>query len=493
MRDAVTDLSTCSTRLGRPGAARLTLVLAAAIVALVVVLMVVILNPPTELETSAEGPKYEPADSELAGGGEDEPQSAEGTAAPPVAGAGALRQPTIRFPRTAVNVSAEQLQEEAQRVVASLREDYPETAQALHVAALFASQTRHTSEAEQLWTKCIELDPQQVAYYVNLAAIAMDRGKSQLAADTMQRAVDVGLSNPDVQHHRAVALTKLGRCEEAEEAIQKALAVHPREAAYWMVLGQAQLKLRKAAEAEASLKKSLDLGGGSQALYYALANALANQQKQEEAAKYRALFQQLKDAAGPMDDKQQRYQVLSRAEALRTAMTVMCEAATLYDRTNNSLESERLLMRAVALDPSNPTPYTLLAGLYSRSGMLPETRVVQERLIELTPWNLLNYLVLAKICVELHEPQAAEAALKQALAIQPESLEVIASLAQFYLEQGRLGHARWYATQAVRRQPSSEGYQLLAQICQAMGAEQDAQQALAQAESLRPAGQKPPQ
>ena len=91
----------------------------------------------------------------------------------------------------------------------------------------------------------------------------------------------------------------------------------------------------------------------------------------------------------------------------------------------------------------------------------------------------------------MNEPEAAEAALKMALAVQPHAIEAYATLAQFYLEQGKTGPARWYAQEAIRRQPSAEGYQFLAAICKAMGDEASANAALAEAQSFRPAGPQP--
>jgi uncharacterized protein HemY len=79
----------------------------------------------------------------------------------------------------------------------------------------------------------------------------------------------------------AVALAHLGRCDEAEDAIKKALADYPESPAYWLVLGQSQLKLEKWAEAETSLKKAIALGSRSADAYFALSSACARQGKQE--------------------------------------------------------------------------------------------------------------------------------------------------------------------------------------------------------------------
>lgn len=391
----------------------------------------------------------------------------------------------ITLPTVPVAATVEQLREEAQRAADELRERFPGLPDALHVAALFHALVRETEKAEKLWHQCIRLDPKRAAYYVNLAAIAMDRGDSRLAEKTLREAMRAGCSSVDVDHHLGLCLTSQGRCDEAEQVLQKALAQYPRSGACWTALGEAQLKLGKAAEAETSLRKALALGSRSASVYFALANACARQGKNQQAAEYRKTFEELKTAQ-PLD-KQQRFQVLSAAEARRNAVTILREAAAVHLRQENSLASEALLLRAIALDPADPETCRALAAIYQGAGMLAEERVVRQRLVEIEPHNPANYLHLAKVCAESGDPESAEAVLKLALAIRPQWVEGYASLAQFCLQIGKARHARWFAQEVLRRQPSREGYEFLATTCRALGDELGAQEAEALAQKF-PAG-----
>lgn len=399
-------------------------------------------------------------------------------------------QPTVRLAASPVPATAEQLQQEAREVAETLRSRFPEMPEALHVVAMLAAQLRQSNQAEELWKKCIALSPQREAYYVNLAAIAMDRGNSELAAQTLQQALDAGCASSAVRHHLAIALSNLGRCAEAEGMIQKALADEPQSPGYWLVLGEAQLKLGKAAEAETSLRKAIDLGVQSPAAYFALGNACARQGKNEEAAKFREQFAKLK-ASQPLDP-QQRYQVLSTAEARRAAVTTLCEAATVHSWQKDFLEAERLLLRAIALDPAHADSCRALAALYRAAKMPAEERVVWQRLVEIEPHNFSNYLRLAKVCDQLGDAASAEATLKLATAIWPAAADPYAMLAQFYLQGGKAPQARWYAQEAVRREPSAEGYRFVASTCRLLGDTAAAEAALAKARKLESNRPKPP-
>lgn len=399
-------------------------------------------------------------------------------------------RPTILLAATEAPGTAEQFQEEARGVASQLRLRCPDRAEALHVVALLHSQLRQTSEAEKLWRQCIALSPKHEGYYVNLAAIAMDRGDSELAAKTLQQAIAAGGSSLDVYHHLAMALSNLGRCEEAESTIRKALAAHPQSAACWLVLGQAQLKLGKAAEAEASLRKAVEFGSRSASIYYELGNACARQGKDEEAAKYRKLFTELK-ATQPLAP-QQRYQVLSTAEARRTAVAVLCEAATVHAWQKDTLEAERLLLRAIALDPTNAGTCRTLAALFQEAGLAAEEQAVRRRLLEIEPHHLVNYLNLAQVSAQLGDNESAEAALKAAIAERPGAIDAYVTLAQFYLQTGKAQHARWYAQEAVRRAPTAEHYRLLGSTCRLVGDAAAATAAFAAARKLAPGGGEPP-
>ena len=394
------------------------------------------------------------------------------------------RPPAVNLLTIAIPASAEQLKHEAEQVAKALQAKFPDRHEALHVVAMMHAQLRQTAEAEKLWQKCIKLAPKNEQYYVNLAAVAMDRGNSQLAAESLEQAVASGTSSPDVLHHLAVAQMDLGKCEEAERTIERTLQPNPRFSAGWVVLGQTQLKLGKVVEAENSLRKALALGSQSAEVYFALSNAVARQGKKDEAESFRKKFSELK-ATQPLDT-QQRFQILSAAEARRNTVALLTEAAMVYSWQGDFLESERLLLRAMALDPANVASCRELANLYRQANMKPEERVLRRRLVEIEPHDFSNHLNLAKLSAELGELESAEAALKVAISLQPDRLDGYAVLAQLYQQSGRHKQARWFAQEAVIRQPTAEGYRFLAKTCEQVGDNAGADAALEMARKLDP-------
>ena len=455
----------------RSGFGRLLTLLAAAVaVASAVVIVVAYLAPVDDPDASPAGASA----FEAASPAEEAPP-----ALPP-----RPKQPSVTLVASPMPASTEQLQDEARRAASELRSQYPDRAEALHVAAMMHAQLRETDEAAQLWQRAIELSPDTEQYYVNLAAVAMDRGNSELAATTLKRAVERGSTSPDVLHHLGVALNNLGRSVEAEKVVRQALESHPQSGAHWLVLGQSQLKQGQAAEAEKSLLKAVESGAASAEAYFALANAMTRTGKREEATKYRQLYSKLKEEQ-PLE-AQERFQVLSEAEARGTAVAILTETAAVHVLQNNSLEAERLLLRAIALNPASVASCQVLADLYQQARMPAEERVVRARLAEVDPFNFANHLHLANVCVQQGELESAEAALKVAMAVQPENADAYAMLAQLHLQSGRPQKARWFAQESVRREQSAGAYLLLAAACEDMGDAASAQAATNMARTLDP-------
>lgn len=405
-----------------------------------------------------------------------EPSAVDATAPQTTAGDVRQRHATIELASVATPAPAEQLEQEARNAATDLRTDYPDVPEALHVAAIMHAQMRETQQAEDLWRKCMELDPGNERYAVNLAAVAMDRGDSELAAETLGRLVAQGSSSPDVLHHYGLSLTNLGEPEKAEKLLRQSVELYPRSASHWIVLGQAQLKQGEAADAEQSLRTALSLGAESAELFFHLATACRRQGKEEEAAEFQARFAELK-AARPLE-AQQRFQILSTAEARATALTILVESATVHALQGDSLMAEMLLLRAIALDPRNLNACRSLASLYERSQMLLEEQVVRRRLTEIEPFSFDNHLTLAQVSSQLGQTEKAEASLKLALSLQPAAAVGYVALAEFYNEIGATSKARWFAQEAVRRHPSAEGYEFLAETCRRAGDEAGARKAL---------------
>lgn len=390
--------------------------------------------------------------------------------------------PLVQLVVRPLRTSLETLEEELEEVAARLQAQYPASADALHVVGMMKAQTRHYSDAQTMWQECIRLEPKQELHYINLASIAMEQGNYDLALNTLRQGVALGFDSFDMAHHLALALSSLGGFEEASNILVESLKKHPSEGSHWLLLGQAQLELGKLSESEGSFRKAKELGVETASLFVGLGNACLRQGKRAEAKEYLESYAELKKKDNLSGEE--RYQVLSDQEIRRTAKSIFTEAAAVYFKKNGALESERLLLRCVAMEPESLSALRALADFYYQSKQLEEERVVRERIVSLGSEAFQDYLELAKVHAAQRDRRRAEATLKMAVSVFPQKIEPYAGLAEFLLEGNKLVEARWYAQKAIERAPSAEGFLFLASICDKLQDERGAAEARKYAKQL---------
>ena len=467
-----------ATRLNRSNMSRLWLLVSCLLVALILAVVIGALRPASEESADQQlaAPANRAADRSTVAAPSPQRIPLSRTASPPATS-------SVTLPKAQVPVNVDLLEQETRETANELLKSYPELPEAVHVAAMMHAQMRETDRAAVLWKKCVVMAPESKRYRVNLATVAMERGDNRLAAETLKALVERGSQSADVLHHLGLALINIGEADEAEAVLRQAVSAYPQSAAHWMALGQAQLKQDVLDQAVESFERANQLGIESPDLYFHLASAHRRLNNPEKAAEYQTRFQELKKSA-PMA-AQDRFQILSSAEARSTAVTILVEAATVHARQNDSLRAELQLLRAIALQPGNVTACKLLADLYQNEGALPEEQTVRERLVTLQPFRFDNHLALAKVASQQGQRDLAEASLKLALVQQPDAAIGYIALAEFYHEGRMLSKARWYAQEVARRFPSPEGYQFLAKICRLMGDDASAAQAVRAAEKLQ--------
>lgn len=388
---------------------------------------------------------------------------------------------SIFLPTTAAVATAETLEQEAERVANGLVELLPDNANALHVLAILKAQLHKTSEAAELWKRCLELDPEAEPYYLNFAAVAIERGENQLAIDTLRAAAAHGIESPEINHHLGIALNSVGQSAEAAAVAQETLDKQPNAGAHWFILGRAQLQQGLFADAEVSLKRALELGSQSKELYFALFNACMRQGKKAEALEFKQGYDAFKEVKLDLDE---RYKILSEAEARRICVSILAEAAALYHALDDLPMTEHLLLRILALEPKSLSACKELAEIYDQRGELANEIVIRQRIIQLDPSDLLHYLMLAKTQVRAGAPLQAEAQIKLAISLAPHIVTGYAAMAEFQMELDQPQTAQWYVEQALRLQPTVPGFKLLADALAAQGKVAESQVALDMAKQL---------
>ncbi len=375
---------------------------------------------------------------------------------------------SLVLPTQPQSITDEKLFESLTKLADSLLSDLPNDPASLHNAALIFSELKQTSKAESLWKSCLAKRPTQPGPYIGLADLLMKLGRTDEAADLLEKNWSQLAAWPSAAQIRAKVLDQLGEPEQAVKLLESSLRSNPEVVDNWLELGQLQNQLQLYTDAEKSLRTAVALGmTANETLIFALSTAVGRQNRADEAKKLLEKFQELKKTGA--DPSGNRFQDAYSSALRKIATRAYVNAASLYSELNKPQQAEQTVMQLLALDPDHVTGLMTLSTILRRGGRLPDALMVQQRILQLEPDNPLNVINLASVMIDMGELAQAEEILKRAAEqARPDSGLLQAELAQIYMALRRYDEARSYARQAAQRQPTREHFTLLATACKAL-------------------------
>ena len=392
-------------------------------------------------------------------------------------------QPTLRLPTGTetkeTNVS--ELQDELKQLATKVTEEYPNDAASFHIAAQIYFELKQFESAEQLWKRCVELNPNYMGPYVGLATLLIEKGRNEDAIEILLRAENLGGASPEILLKLGEAFENSGSLEKALERLTQGSEAYPDNGDIWFSLGRVQNQSNMPSEAEVSLKRSLEIGGEREPVLFALNASLMRQKKTDESVGVRERIAKLKK---PKQQDTDTFQDRYDSALARIAADVFVSAATLSESNGNLDEANRLYLRSIDLFPKNIEAYNGLLYVARKQDRLGDQRLLLSKLIELSPDNLLNYVNLASVAMQIGDAPLAERTLKAAVELDPNGLLAQAASAKLYLGLRSFTKARAFALQVVERQPSPAAYRLLAATYEAEGMEEKFLAAIRKADEL---------
>jgi len=181
-------------------------------------------------------------------------------------------------------------------------------------------------EAERGYRELLRQQPRHAAALHLLGMVGMQTGRSEMAVELIQRAIELEGGNAQFHMNLGNLLQAQGKLDEAVGSYERALELNPRSASAWSNLGEALKTQGKLEEAAASLGKALALEPELAVAHSNLGNVRQAQGQLDQAlACYeRALILQ--------PDLAMAYANMGN---LREAQGLLREAAACYERALN--------------------------------------------------------------------------------------------------------------------------------------------------------------
>ena len=395
---------------------------------------------------------------------------------------------TIVLPEDESTFVVAQLQDELRAVASQIVATYPDNFGAWHCAAQAFAELKQSTEAEEYWKRCLAMSPEFIGPYLGLAKLLMDKGRNEDAIEVLNRATELGGTDPELYQTLGECYENLGKLDEASRAVARGLVFYPNEASLHLVRARVATQLGDAQAAEASIRKAIEFGGETEAALTSLATILIRQGKRDEAQEVRKKISDRRAdpvaAGGSNTEGDDRFQDDYEFALRGIARGVFASAASVYAANNNLSQAEQLYLRALTLSPNDNETLLGLSSALLHQNKLADLEIVLERLISLNPDNIVHRVNLATTLVQLGEVARAETTLKAAIERAPSEPLPKVALSKLYLSTGRPVDARLAIVDVVQEVPSAATFELLAATYEASGDYKAAQAAREKAKSF---------
>ncbi len=329
--------------------------------------------------------------------------------------------PSFSEPEFSPDVTIDDLKSAAKRVVEELHAAYPESLHTWNVEALRHFHFGSTTEAGQLWQRCLTQDPKYGDAYYGLGYIAQKNGEHDKAVELFQKVMQLAPADKRAPYLIADSLVSINRPREAIQILSGYLEASSRvPVGVLACLGQAYYSLDDFDNARAVYQRALQLAPDHRKAHYGLFltyrklgdSARAEQHLQE----FRRLSKQQRTAN---IDRLVNYDDLSVVREI--VVMLHNEAGKAYLALGSPLKAEDMWLRAGALEPRDGQSRTQLLGLYENAGKNRKALYVCQQLRDLDPENADYWHNLGVLLAHLGKTDEALAAVKHALELAPDN------------------------------------------------------------------------
>lgn len=312
------------------------------------------------------------------------------------------------------------------------------TAARLRLAQALINQQR-AGDAEAVLREALRLDDHLAQGWWWLGVALQRLGRRAEAEQALDRALELLPASPDVHLSRARWLLDDGRAVQALPLVERALAIEAHRSQAWAVLGDVYVRLGRADEAQRAFRTALSLNERDEGSRQALARLLAGGGDADAA--HRALLAKAdaqQDARtwlgiGIADFNRQRHAVAEEAFRKATALDPALAAGwellgRVLVRLQRDDEALPALDRALQLDAGLLDARLERSQLHSRRGRRAEALEDTRRATEAAPQSPLAWRALAVRSSEAGDPRAALAAYRRLDALGEPTADDLAQL-----------------------------------------------------------------
>ena len=344
----------------------------------------------------------------------------------------------------------------------------------------------NTAAAVKSWEKALGLNPERPDAYNGMGWIAFEKGEYEKALAFWRKALEINPKMPDVHNSIAQILIVLGRYDEVIKEAEEELKITPQSSLSYFLIGQGYLKQKEYEKAKKYYETAIELKPDYMNAYYGLITICSRLKLQNEVGQYLSKFKKLKaEQENTLMDRNKAFDDLVSIRK-RVAETYS-DAEHIYYEKGNLQEAEKLLQRAVTLDPNNTEYLMKLGSLFQSSNRLLEALQIYGKVSQIEPDNIISRWNTGVISMQLKQFNNAEKVFKKVIKLAPKFSGGYRELAHLYLITGtNLSEAMKLVKTAVALEETADNYFILSWAYDKNGDVANAVSALKRATELDP-------
>jgi len=331
---------------------------------------------------------------------------------------------------------------EAAQIYRHMLEENPGSAQTAYNLALALEATNDMKGAEEVLRKANSIDPMLAEIPAELGQLALDEGDLKSAQKWLKSALDLEPELAEARGNLATVYARNGDLVTAEKLLRQAIEDNPKYKEGYLSLGLILAQQGRKSDADVELDKAVALAPQDPATLSAAGKVKMQMGKSDEGiALLRKVVELAPDLAAAHLDLAlalaSGYDLPAALEQTGEAVRLAPQSGVahsyrgriLYD-LGRSTEAQPEFETACGLDQNLPEPRYFLALIDKNEGKLPLAVSLFEETVKLQPRNVMAWYMLGQSLEQESEPVKAEAAWRNAIAIDPNFTQALFSLAR---------------------------------------------------------------
>lgn len=292
---------------------------------------------------------------------------------------------------------------------------------------------RRYDEAIEVYSRLVEMDPENVVALSALAGAQAESGRKEAAIETHRRALEIDPSRET--HYLATSrlFRGLGRFEDAETFARAAIRLQPESASGYVALAETFLEQNRFEEAETEFRKAMSIDPDSAPAVSGLGNTLNRAGRTADALK------------------------LLREGILRfpESHAITYNLAVVMERSGEIPAAFEMYRKALEIDPEHSMTLNNLGSLLDRSGRRAEAIQLIRRAHESDPENLEATYNLGALLLATGKVNEALPLLERAVQQRPSFAQAVAQYAAALAMAGRTAESIDVWTRLARSSPGA--------------------------------------